>query len=200
MVQSAAVEGSGVPSVAAAFPSANTRGNLIVAFVRMSTTSQTVSVSDSAGNVYTDAVSQAQTSDGHQIHIFYAANVTGGTNRVTASFSGTNNHPWLAIYEFSGVTALDQTAAAQGASAVASSGATASTSSANELLFAGVGLPASYTGTASAGSGFTVQQQDTGTSRGADETGLVTAAGSFIGTFNLSASTNWTAAIATFHP
>src|SRR5690348_14804408 len=116
MVQSAAVEGSGVPSVSVAFPSANTRGNLIIAFVRMSTASQTISVSDSAGNVYTDAVSQAQTSDGHQIHIFYAANVTGGANTITASFSGTNNHPWLAIYEFSGVTGLEQTAAAQGAS------------------------------------------------------------------------------------
>ena len=192
LVQSASAEGSGVSSIAVAFPSANTSGNLIIAFVRMSTTSQTVSISDTAGNGYTDAVSQGQTSDGHQIHIFYAANVAAGANTVTASFSATNNHPWLAIYEYSGVTALDRTAAAQGdASAFASSGATANTSSANELLFAGVGLPASYTGTASAGSGFTVQQQDTGTSRGANETGLVTATGSFTGTFNLSASTNW---------
>src|SRR5581483_1647463 len=120
---------------AAAFGSGNTSGNLIVAFVRMSGTSQTVSVSDSVGNVYADAVSQAQTGDGHQVHIFYAANVAGGANTVTASFSGTNNHPWLAVYEYSGVSALDQTAAAQGASAFASTGATANTSSANELLF-----------------------------------------------------------------
>ena len=43
--------------------------------VWMSTTSQTVSVTDSAGNVYADAVAQAQSTDGHQIHLFYAKNV-----------------------------------------------------------------------------------------------------------------------------
>src|SRR5438876_3951845 len=77
LVQSAAVQGTGVTSVSAGFSSSNTAGNLIIAFVRMSTANQTVTVTDSNGNAYTDAVAQAQTTDGHQVHIFYAPNVAG---------------------------------------------------------------------------------------------------------------------------
>ena len=166
----------------------------------MSTTTQTVAVTDTAGNVYTDAVSQGQDSDGHQVHIFYATNIAGGTNRVTATFSDFNNHPWLAVYEYSGITTLDRTAAAEGYSAFPNSGATTTTASANELVFAATGLPASYTGSPTAGAGFTLQRQDTGTSRAANEAATVTSTGSFTGTFNLSAATNWTAVVATFRP
>src|SRR5581483_10884581 len=61
LVQSAQIEGTGVASLSQSFPSNNTSGNLIIAFVRMSTTDQSVSVSDSAGDPFTDAVSQVQT-------------------------------------------------------------------------------------------------------------------------------------------
>src|SRR5262249_12999196 len=127
LVQSNAVEGSGVGSISASFASANQKGNLIIAFVRMSTSTQSVTVRDTLGNVYTDAESQAQTTDGHKIHVFYARSVIDGTNAVTASFSATNNHPWLAVYEYSGlntIAPLDRTAHAQGSSSIANSGAT----------------------------------------------------------------------------
>src|SRR5262249_17800029 len=131
LVQSGAVRGTGAASVSQAFPGGNTAGNLIVAFVRMSSTSQTVRVTDTAGNSYLDVVSQTQTADGHQIHILYASNVKGGTNTVTATFSATNNHPWLAIYEYSGVNAVDRTAHSQGNGTAANSGPTATTAAAN---------------------------------------------------------------------
>ena len=124
LVQSTAVQGSNVTSVVKAFPQAETAGNLIIAFVRASTTSQTVSVSDSAGNHYVSAVAQAQTADGHQVHIFYAANVVGGSNTVTARFSGTNPAPWMAIYEYRGLSTTNpllQTAVGQGSSNIARS-------------------------------------------------------------------------------
>jgi hypothetical protein len=201
MVQSANAMGSGVVSVQSAFPGANTAGNLILAFVRMSTTSQTVTVTDTAGNTYTDAVTRTQTSDGHQLHLFYAKNINGRANTVTAAFSGTNNHPWLAIYEYHGLSTtspLDRTAAAQGRSAAASSGSTAVTSSANELVFAGVGLPSSYSGTETAASGFVLGQRNTSTSPGATEYALVTTTGSYTGAFTLNSSTDWSALVATF--
>jgi hypothetical protein len=201
LVQSANAMGSGVVSVQSAFFSANTAGNLILAFVRMSTTSQTVSVTDSAGNVYIAAVAQAQTSDGHQLHLFYAKNILGGANTVTATFSGTNNHPWLAIYEYGGLSTtlpLDRTSAAQGSSTAVSSGSTLVTSSAKELVFAGVGLPSGYSGTETVGSGFVLGQRNTSTSPGATESALVTTTGSYTGTFTLSSSTNWSALVATF--
>jgi hypothetical protein len=203
LVQSNAVQGSGVGSVSATFPAGNTPGNLIIAFVRMSSTAQTVTVTDSVGDVYTDAVTQAQTADGHQVHIFYAKNILGGANTVKAAFSGTNNHPWLAIYEYSGLSKtnpLDQTAHAQGSSGAASSGAAAMTGSANELLFAATGLPAGYTGTATAGSGYTMLQQDTSGSTADNEAEIVSAAGTYAATFTLSPSTYWSAVLATFKP
>src|SRR5262249_40800974 len=70
-VQSNTVAGTGVGSVSVPFTTNTTAGNLIVAFVRMSTTSQNVTLTDSAGNVYTEAAAQVQSADGHQIHVFY---------------------------------------------------------------------------------------------------------------------------------
>jgi hypothetical protein len=200
--QTTAVQGSGVGSLAVAFPSSTGAGNLIIAFVRMSTTSQTVRVTDTSSNVYTDAVSQVQNADSHQIHIFYAKNIHGGANTVTATFSAGNNHPWLAVYEYSGLNTtspLDQKAAAQGSSATPSTGATYTTSS-NELAFVGTGLPASFTGGVTAGPGYAVLQQDTSTSRAANESAMVPSPGSYTATYNLSGPTSWTAAIATFKP
>src|SRR5262249_48550434 len=44
LVQSTSSFATGAPSISQAFANANTQGNLIIAFVRMSTTSQTVTV------------------------------------------------------------------------------------------------------------------------------------------------------------
>jgi hypothetical protein len=201
LVQSAATEASGVSSISAPFSSANAAGNLIIAFVRMSSTSQTVTVTDSAGNIYIDAISQVQTADGHQVHIFYAKNVAGSANTVTAHFSAANNHPWIAVYEYSGLNTtapLDTTAHAQGSGSTASTGATPSTTSSNELVFAATGLPASYTGSVSAGTGYALTQQDTGASRAANEAASTSSTGSVTGTFSLGSATNWTAVVATF--
>src|SRR6202521_2652080 len=176
-------------------------GNLILAFVRMSSTSQTVTLADNAGNTYVEAAAQAQTSDGSQIHLFYACNILGAANSVKATFSSTNNHPWLAIYEVKGlntINPLDQTAHAQGSSTAPNSGATPMTTSANELVFAAMGLPANYSGTQTAGSGYSILQQDTSTSPAANESILVISTGSYTATFTLSGSTNWSAIIATF--
>jgi hypothetical protein len=202
LAQENAVQGSGVGSVSVAFTAANTSGNLILAFVRMSTTTQTVTLKDSAGNTYTQAVAQVQTADGSQIHLFYAKNVLGAAaNTVTATFSSTNNHPWLAIYEYKGLNItnpLDQTASAQGSSTTASSGATATTTSANELVFAATGLPSSYTGTPTAGSGYAFLEKNPTGSPAANESELATSTGTYNGTFTLSASANWSALVATF--
>ena len=202
LLQSNSVEGTAVGSISASFNTSTGSGNLILAFVRMSTTSQTVSVTDSAGNNYVDAVSQVQNSDGHQIHLFYARNIKGGLNSVNATFSSTNNHPFLAIYEYSGLhklNPLDRTTSAQGdGSTTAATPATAVTVSANEVVFSGAGLPNAWSGTASAGAGYTIQQQDTGSSRAATEVQTVIIAGSYSGMFALSTTASWSAVVATF--
>ncbi len=201
LIQSAKASGTSISSLSAAFSNPSTAGNLIVAFVRMSSTNQTVTVSDTLGNVYSNAVSQAQTSDGHQIYIFYAKNIRAGVNAFSAAFSAVNNHPFVAIYEYSGLSAtapLDKVAAAQGNSASVSTGPTAATSSARELVFAGTGFPNNWVGAVTAGSGYTLQQQDTGTSRAATEAASVSSSASYSGTFGLNASTSWSSVVATF--
>ncbi len=139
--QSNAVEGSGASSLGVAFPGANTAGRTILAFLRMSTTTQTVTISDTAGNTYTQAVAQVQSTDGHQILLFYAKNIAGGGNTVTATFSGSNNHSWLSVYEVSGLSTtspLDKTASAQGSNSTAvSTGATSTLQSSSEFVFVG---------------------------------------------------------------
>src|SRR5579885_3130970 len=155
----------------------------------MSTTTQTVYVADSMSNLYTDAVSQTQDSDGHQVHIFYAKNIAGGANTVTATFSGVNNHPWMAIYEYTGLSTtnpLDQTAHSQGSDSSPFTG-TITTTAANELEFSATGLPATaFSGTVAAGAGYALEQQDVATSRAANEDAVTAGAGQYGGRFNLS--------------
>jgi Putative Ig domain len=201
--QSNAAQGWATHQVSVSFPSSNTAGNLILAFVRMSTTYETVTVTDSARNTYVEAAAQTQNSDSSQIHLFYAKNVKAGSNTVTATFSSTNTHPWLATFEYAGLNPsnpLDRKASSQGRSAIASSGITSSTSSPNELIFAGFGFSASYAGSQSPGVGFTLLRNDQGTSPAATESKLATATGSFGATFNLSSTVNWSGIIATFKP
>jgi hypothetical protein len=203
-IQRNGAEGNGVSSLSVPFAAATTAGNMIIAFVRMSTTYQTVTVTDSAGNSYADAVSQAHNADGSQVHIFYAPRIRGGSDTVTVTFSGINNHPFVAIYEYSGVTTLDSTAHAQGSDTHPNSGTTAQASSPNELIFGGLGLPSSSGVTVTAGpAGWTLELQDTNQfgSRAATEDGIINnLPGPFDATFSLSGAANWASIVASFKP
>src|SRR5437867_3385386 len=84
----------------------------------------------------------------NRMQLFYGQNIHGGANTVTAQFSSTNNHPWLAIYEYQGVdtaNALDRTAHAQGSDASPSTDSVVITGS-PELAFIAAGLPATAFG------------------------------------------------------
>jgi hypothetical protein len=199
-VQSNTARGSAVGSLSVSFTAANHAGDLIVAVVRMSTTWQTVTIRDTVGNGYAQAASQAQTADGHQLYLFYAKNIAGSVNTITASFSSTNNHPWIAIFEYSSLSTLDQVAHAQGSGTSADSGVTALTAGSNELVFAATGFPASYTGAVTAGTGYTMLLQDTTSERAATESMTTTSTGVFDGAFNPNPSTYWSAIVATFRP
>jgi subtilisin family serine protease len=202
LVQSTAVQGNNVTALARSFAAPNAAGNLILAFVRLSTTTQTVTVTDTAGNLYSEAAAQAQTADGHQIVLFYAANVAAGANTVTATFSGSNKRPWLAVFEYSGVSTaqpLDRTAQAQGSGTAVRAGPTAPTRSPDELVFAAVGLPGGSNTKVTAGAGDTLLLSNTGSnSPAATEASGVAATGAYAGTFSLSGSANWSALVATF--
>ena len=107
-------------------------------------------MTDNVGNVYRWAVGPPTGTELRQ-SIYYAANIAGGSNIVTVTFSQAAAYPDIRILEYRGVTTLDVTAGTNGSSTSASSGA-ATTTSANELIF---GANTVATLTKAAGSGFT---------------------------------------------
>src|SRR4051812_18165380 len=90
-VQARAQEVTSGTTDALAFTNPNTAGNLIVAYVVWSNGS-TVTLSDSRGNTYAPA--QAVTKwkgNAWSSQVFYAKNIGGGANTVTAKFSSAIN-------------------------------------------------------------------------------------------------------------
>ena len=162
-------------------------------------------MSDSIDGPWTEAV---QTSDGNVIHsLWYHQSAKGGDTTITVA--GASGGPVRAVIaEYSGVAstaALDRVSCNQGAAASVTTGATAA-ASADDLLFAGVGMfdhPITVTAGASAGSSATLRTQFTGSiGTSADEDIASIGAGPQNATFTLSAAapSRWAACAATFHP
>ncbi|MGA9800313.1 MAG: IPT/TIG domain-containing protein, partial [Terriglobales bacterium] len=150
--------GSATPQAASAtatvtYPSAQTAGNLNVLAVGWNDTTSTVTgVTDSQGNTYVLAIGPT-TGSGLRQSIYYAKNIAAGSNTVTVKFNQAAAAVDLRAMEYNGLDAtnpLDITAGASGTGTTANSG-TATTTSANELIF-GAGMTAGgFTG---AGTGF----------------------------------------------
>ena len=183
-------------SVSVNYVNPQTAGNLnIVAVGWTDTTSAISSVTDTGGNTYTRAVGPTA-SNGQQQSIYYAKNIAGGanTNTVTVTFNQVAAYPDVRILEYKGLdttSPLDVTAAAGGSGTNASSGS-ATTTSANELIF-GAGTTA---GVFSApGSGFTTRMINIFGNIAEDE--VVSSTGSYAATATNSAG-NWLMQMATF--
>jgi hypothetical protein len=147
---------SSASSITASYPQAQVAGDLnVVAVGWGDATSSISSLSDTLGNTYTRAVGPT-TNTGLQQSIYYAKNVKGGTNTVKVQFSQAATYPDARILEYSGVSTtspLDVTAAAAGSGSIADS-SSATTTSANDLIF---GAGTTGTGFSAAGSGFTLR-------------------------------------------
>jgi hypothetical protein len=120
--------------------------------------------------------------------IYYAANIVGGSNTVTVTFSQAAAFPDVRILEYRGMTA-----GASGNSTAANSGA-ATTTSANELIF---GANTVFTGNISAGSGFTTRIITSPDSDIAEDK-VVTTTGSNSATATLTSSGPWVMQMVTF--
>jgi hypothetical protein len=152
-VQGKAALGKNVNSESLPFSSANSAGNLIVVGVDWHDSQSFGSISDSAGNSYTEVGSELRVPGRFRLRLYYAKNVAGGANTVTVSLSGPDDVVELYIHEYSGANPtapLDVQSGATGTASSASS--TAVTSTANDLVFGYC-----VTGLANVGSGFTVR-------------------------------------------
>jgi hypothetical protein len=180
-------------SVKVSYPQAQTAGDLNLVAVGWNDTSATVlSVKDSLGNSYALAVGPVKGTAVTQ-SIYYAKNILGGINSVTVTFSKAAAFPDIRILEYKGLSTtapLNVTAGASGASgsnAVVSSGS-ATTTSANELIF-GAGITSG--GFSKAGTSFKSEVITADGDIAEDE--VVSAAGSYSATASLGAygSQNW---------
>jgi hypothetical protein len=154
------------------------------------------SVSDSRGNSYVQAGTTI-VGAGLQQAIFYAKNIAAGSNAVTATFNQAAAYVDVRIFEYSGLDAsnpLDVTAGAVGTSTSASSG-TATTTSANELIFGAGTTAGSFNNTGSPG--FVVRVL---TNPNADigEDKIVSSTGSYSAVAGLFSSRAWVMQMATF--
>jgi hypothetical protein len=202
LVQHLAKDAGSTNASTLAFPSPNTAGNWIAVAVRAGQINQTFTVNDTRGNTYRRAVQRNDTVDGTTLALYYAENVTSGSNTVSVADSIAGATLRFAVMEYSGVSlvnSLDVTASSQGTSALPSSGTT-TTTSAGELILGVVATanPQSVT----AGRGFTLSDA----LPAAPNTKLVTeyqrqnVAGSIAASASLSTADTWAALLAAFRP
>ena len=177
-VQGGATQVTSGTTASLAFNHANTAGDLIVVYLLWDNLGN-VKLSDSRGNTYTAATARTTWGTNWSAQVFYAPNVLGGSNTVTATF-GTAIKSFGLVYphEYSGLAAaspVDVSASSVGTSASMSSGA-ATTTQANDLLF---GAGASANTITKVGTGFTARLKDFGN---LTEDRVATTAGSYSAT------------------
>jgi hypothetical protein len=170
---------SGTATLATAYASAQTAGNQNFVFVYASATG-TPSVTDSSSNSYTLLGSTSNAAQDIYLYLFGCFSIAAagaGSNTVTAVAGGTVFGTFGVILEYSGVSSTQDSSTATGQSF----GTTASTSAitttnAVDLILAVVGTGA--TGSATAGTGFTLRAQDTVTTTLAEDQ-ITTATGTY---------------------
>lgn len=186
---------------AVAFTNNVTLGNLIVvAIVTTSTTTGSVTnVTDSLGNGYTRIFTDETSGNLGDVELYYAKNILGGANTVTATFSGSISTAMI-VREYYGLDPVSplyqQDGAATGSSTTPTSNTIKSTQA--PALLIGVMGQVGVTGTISAGSGYTNLTTISNVNEVAIEDQFVTSTSSYSASFSLTGSLQWQCGIAVF--
>jgi hypothetical protein len=146
-------------TIAKAFASASTSGNLIVVSLDWDGQTRSVnSVNDNKGNTYARISGPTNWNGaGNRAELWYAYNITGGALTVTAILSGApTTFSGMGISEYSGIVTFDpldkSSVAIGGGPGPAVNSGTQTTAYSNELIY---GTSVVSSGTLSAGAGFT---------------------------------------------
>ncbi len=168
---------------------------------------ETTSCTDSQGNSYSVDVNEYYSGAGLYTIVCSAHNVSaiGTSDTITLTFSSGTYGVSATVHEFSGLAAvatLDQVASNNGSSATPSSGSTATTTQAEELLVGAIGVSGPPTDSFTPGSGYTALSSVgfTGVWNGTirPEYRIVSATGSYQADGTLGTSSGWAAGIATY--
>jgi hypothetical protein len=201
------VQGSAVTNdtssrtIAQAFTTATAAGDLIVAAISWGNNAA-VSCSDSQGNTFAVAVTQYDNINKQSLAICYAANVRGGADTITATFSATAPYRRLLVHEYRGIAltgALDVVAKnlANGSTASNAITSTAATTTVSGDLVFGAVMDDAGVNNITAGTGFTMRQSVNNKDL-ASEDFVQVSAGSVAATFTFSTAHRYLAALVTF--
>jgi len=198
--------GTSNKAVSAALPTSVTAGDAILVAVEAAFPAlgeEISSVTDTLGNNYTAVANSLNTGCAHAIEWFYASDVLGGTDTVTANFSGYANGGGGTVIamEWSGVGGLDvagidgNSPACPWSSTVTT--AAIATTNADDLILAFF-VDTSGAQTVAAGSGYLIIDSFVGAADHGVEAQSVSSTGSYSGSFTLGSSVNWEADIVSF--
>lgn len=190
--------GTGIQAIAVTLPQNVVAGNAIMCVGKYRKDAGTLTFSDNLGNTYANDTTTPDTlEDG--VVIGSAKNLTtGGACTITFTMTDAANRIGIAAMEYSGFTGgavFDQFNNSTGTSTSADSGATPTTTAADELLIGGTsdGLGTSVTWTGS----FSLLAANT-TGRISSGDRIVAATGAYNATATLGASATWRCVIATY--
>jgi len=201
--------GSGPSSVVIPVTASVAAGNSIIVTLTWGAwgPGEITTCSDTQGNSYTTDVSEFYSGAGLYTIICSSHNVTAlsASDTINVSFTSSTYGVAATAHEFSGLApslALDQTAKANGSSTTPSSGNTATTIQADELLIGAIGVSGSPTDAFTPGGGYTALNTVgfTGVWNGTirPEYKVVSATGVYQADGVLGVSAGWSATIATY--
>jgi hypothetical protein len=201
LVQHKSIDAGTTTSATLAFTANTFPGNFIAVSVRAGgSNAQVITVSDSNGNTYRQAYQLGLSQSGVTLALYYAENIKGGGDTITASTS-ISGPLRFAIVEYSGVAAsnsLDASPLTAQANSTTPSSGTMTTNTAGDLLLGIIVTPDPVTFTA--GSGYTIEelQPAAPNTKFILEDQLQRAAGAVSATATLSSSDPWGVGLAAF--
>jgi galactose oxidase-like protein/Big-like domain-containing protein len=191
-------------TIAQAFPTANTAGNLIVVAVSWSDNpAPSMRATDTLGNTYSIATNDFDPGNRQGLAILYAPNIRAGANTVTVTLGITGGYRRIIVSEYSGIVTtspLDAAAANRATgttTANAITSTTATTTANGDLIFGVVMDDSGNFGTITAGTGFTVRATLNGMDL-ASEDKIQGTAGPVAATFTFSRADVYLAQMAAF--
>jgi hypothetical protein len=180
-------------------------GNTIIVSFAMDPNAGAVSVADTSGNTYHTDADVSNTAGGIRTLVICAPVTTAlaAGNTITVTYPATTSKA-VSIYYVDGTATSDKTSTGMGTSTAPSSGNTAATTQASELLIGAIGSE-SYNTTFTVGGSYIAMNSaiaNTGTTNTSisifPEYRVVSATGAYSATGTLSTSRDWAAAIVTY--
>jgi hypothetical protein len=191
-VQSNVIYDVGTTSSSLAFGKDTTAGDLIVV-TNGSTQTAPATISDSAGNTFMNVIAYKNPDNGSWGHAWYAANISGGPDTVSLTYTGGGNHT-IVILEYANVVGFDVTHSLNGTGTAETSG-DAITTAANDVLVGFTHFPGGAAWTPDMS--YTIRQVSQ-----YDEVvdGMAGPPGPYAVTFTTSSSITWDAHVIAFKP